>query len=54
MSLDPRETRIERELEELEKEERPKLNPPFPYRAVSFDFDAFPAGEPPPVDVAKN
>lgn len=54
MSLDPRENRIERELEELEKVEVPKLNPPFPYKTESFDFDAFGCDQPQPVEVASD
>jgi hypothetical protein len=52
MSLDPKATRLEKELEELKLDVPPPLNPPFPYRPVTFDPDAFGTEEPPPVDVA--
>lgn len=49
MSLDPRQRRLEREVEKAREEARiPQLNPPFPWRAIGFDVSFFGVDEPPP------
>jgi hypothetical protein len=49
MSLDPRVDRLAREAQDAKDHASAPLDPPFPFRAIALDLDAFGlASDPPP------